>query len=398
MNRIEDRLAAAADELRHEVADASDVDAAFDAVTAAPRRHRSYLLGAAAIVVALVAGAALVATGRGGREVIADGGPSIPPVTTTAIDEMAEGDVAFEILLDEATAVPVGTMSYAGVEPAFRDQWQLAALDGDPPEVDFERRIVLSLTRVGCGEPLVAVELERDRLVPRFEEEECDAARAAPRTVAFALDRAGLPQAFHLVLATAVDGSYPNREVRVDLSSQSLVAQAMGDGRLPVPEGPDLAPADPGREITFAGVAEVRLGEQLDPSEVAPHGDSGCGYWGPSEPTHDGDEPLGGLVDGATGPSPRVTSIMVRNPTYRTASGVGVGTTLATLQRIYGDDLVVDRSDGWEHPTDGLLGYYQDVAAIRDGGHALTFSLRSDVVEVVKVSAAEFWGDDEGCA
>ena len=397
MTRIEDRLIAAADEVRRDVAHA-DVDAAFDAVAAPPRRRRPYLLGAAAVVLALVAGAALVAIDRGGREVIADGGPSIPSVTSTTIEEMAEGAVAFEILLDEVTAVPVGTVSYAGAEPAFRDQWQLARLDGDPPEVDFERSIVLSLTRVGCGEPLVAVELERDRLVPRFEDQGCDAGRAVPRTVAFALERAGLPQAFHLVLATAVDGSYPNREVRVDLSSQSLVAQAMGDGRLPVPEGPDLAPADPGREITFDGASDVRLGAQLDPSEVDAHGDSGCGYWGPSEPSHDGDEPLGGLVDGATTSSPRVTSIMVRNPTYRTASGVGLGTTLATLQRIYGDDLVVDDPDPDATPTDGLIAYYQRVAGIRRGAHSLTFYLRADVVEAVKVSSSEFWGDDEGCA
>ena len=57
---------------------------------------------------------------------------------------------------------------------------------------------------------------------------------------------------------------------------------------------------------------------------------------------------------------------------YRTVSGVGVGTSLATLQRIY-RDLVVDRADGWDSPTGGLLASYLDVAAIRSGDRAITF-------------------------
>jgi hypothetical protein len=94
-----------------------------------------------------------------------------------------------------------------------------------------------------------------------------------------------------------------------------------------------------------------------------------------------------------------VLSIDVRrNPTYRTASGVGIGTKLATLQRVYGDDLLIDRIDPEQTPTDGLRAMYQDVAAVRNDDSALTFLLRYGVVESVKVSDAEFWGDDEGCA
>ena len=63
-----------------------------------------------------------------------------------------------------------------------------------------------------------------------------------------------------------------------------------------------------------------------------------------------------------------------------------------------GDDLVVDRADGWDRPTDGLLASYQDVAAVRNGDRALTFYLRDDVVETVKLSNVDSWGDDEGCA
>jgi hypothetical protein len=75
-----------------------------------------------------------------------------------------------------------------------------------------------------------------------------------------------------------------------------------------------------------------------------------------------------------------------------------VGTTLGALQGIYGDRLVVDLRDGWEHSTDGLLASYQDVAAVRHGARALTFLLSDGRVQAVKLSDAAFWGDDEGCA
>jgi hypothetical protein len=162
----------------------------------------------------------------------------------------------------------------------------------------------------------------------------------------------------------------------------------------------DLQPPEAGREITFDGAGAMRIDQVLDPSAVTrQEGGGSCGYWGPSEPSHDGDERLSGLASIDDPAAPRVVSVMVwRNSTYRTASGVGIGTTLETLGRIYGDDLVVDRLDGWENPTDGLLASYYDVAAVRNGERALTFYLMGDVVSTVKVSHSDFWGDDEGCA
>ncbi len=163
--------------------------------------------------------------------------------------------------------------------------------------------------------------------------------------------------------------------------------------------GADLQAPEPGRAITFEGAGDVLVGQLLNPSLVTQYETPGsCGYWGPNEPTHDGDEPLGGLVAAANTSEPTVRSIEIRNSRYRTASGVGIGTRLATLQRIYGNDLVVDRLDASHQPTGGLVAYYNDVAAIRHGDRALTFVLHQDRVIVVKVSTADFWGDDEGCA
>ncbi len=165
------------------------------------------------------------------------------------------------------------------------------------------------------------------------------------------------------------------------------------------PAGPDLQPTEPGRVISFDGAGDAHIGQRSDPSLVQQYElPSSCGYWGLNEPAHDGDEPLSGLVAAANTSDPTVRSIMVRSSSYRTASGVGIGTSLATLQRIYGNDLVLDRLDELHQPTDGLLASYNDVAAIRHGDRALTFALRADRVVAVKVSAANFWGDDEGCA
>lgn len=62
---------------------------------------------------------------------------------------------------------------------------------------------------------------------------------------------------------------------------------------------------------------------------------------------------------------------MIRdNGTYQTASGVGIGTAPDSLRCIYGDRLVIDRADGWETPTNGLLALYTDVATVRYGDAA----------------------------
>ena len=93
----------------------------------------------------------------------------------------------------------------------------------------------------------------------------------------------------------------------------------------------------------------------------------------------------------------RIAEIKVADPAYRTASGVGVGSELATIQSVYGDRLVIDRADGWDAPTDGLLALYNDVAAVREGSAALTFVLGNDAVTQIELSPAGNWGDDEGC-
>ncbi len=357
----------------------------------------------------------------------------LPPSTATA----GSTDVAFVLLGKLSSSQVPGSMAYAGVDRALADQWGVFEA-GPPPTVDFDRQIVLIFTTTqedGCQEQFVALSRDGDTSVrPMFSAppvaDECPADQRATHSYFVAVERADLPSRFTLVLAAAADSSYPEQHLEVDLSSNfasstpPLPAENTpepedppadntpepedlpgaedppGTQDPPVGDGSDLEAPEPGREITFDGAGDVRLDQALDSSSVTPsEGGGSCGYWGPGEPSHNGTDALRGLVTGADSGAPKVLSIMIRNNgTYRTASGVGIGTTLDSLRRIYGDRLVIDRADGWETPTDGLLASYTDVAAVRYGDAALTFSLSGDVVDTVKVSHADFWGDDEGCA
>lgn len=110
------------------------------------------------------------------------------------------------------------------------------------------------------------------------------------------------------------------------------------------------------------------------------------------------------VFEPSSGADATVSYVFTRNDLYRTPEGIGVGTPLSTLHAIYGDRLVVDRLDGFSANmpgntgTDGLTGLFTDVAGVRFGEMALTFTLSAeDTVDGVKASRATNWGDlDEG--
>lgn len=170
------------------------------------------------------------------------------------------------------------------------------------------------------------------------------------------------------------------------------------------PDPPLMAAVDDAHIVDFDSVGGYRLGQRVRPGDpgVAYDRDLECGTWYPAGVPDASQPPPQGLRMGvaAVPGAEEVTAyaLYVDDPSYRTASGVGVGTDLVSLQRVYGSDLVVDRMDGWDNPTDGLLASYRDVAAVRRGDRAITFTLAEDVVTEVKVSEADSWGDDEGCA
>lgn len=416
--RIEDRLTDQARRLRRHV-DATvapdDVDRALAGATAAPSgatsvrsgRNQRWLLGLAAavvVVVAMVVGA--IVAGDDDEQLVADGGSD---TTVPEKDDrpVVPVDIPIDVLAELVTPeAEVGSIAYFRVSDALADHWLSLGQTGPMPEVDFLQQAVLAFTlpsTARCAGAPLGLDREGDQIRPVFvadPEFDCDAmSSTANQTYLIAAHIDDLPTAYDFILEAPLVGDGGPFALSIEQSeSFSSFTPASPTPTEGPALGPDLERPEAGREITFDAIGEVGLGQTFGPSEFQRHEGSACGYWGPGEPSHDGDEPLNGLVaiDGDVG---TVITVMVRgNARYRTASGVGVGTTLASLERIYGADLVVDRADGWESPTDGLTAYYVDVGAVRNGERALTFYLQGDVVEAVKLSAASFWGDDEGCA
>ncbi len=429
MTRIEDELRDAAARLRDDTSDV-DVDRALERVLDAgrrrPRRAPLFAAAAAAVVVALVASAALWWP-TSGTDVVADR-PDERVTTLPMPRTVRSMDVTGEVI---STLVP-GSLSAATVPDAFADQLVTTDQFTDPAavaatvgEVDFDEWVVVGMTvarEFGCPSAPTSFQLAGDDVTVEFgpgPSAEC-LTDGSPRTFFVALRRADLPDPFTLVLPPPASATEGPRTLLVDLSAASTTALAepatttttttvdpttpTTPPTIPLPD--DLRDAPAGREITFEGIGDVQLGQLVAPELVSSDiALSGCGYWPDGEVVQSADAPPTALVTGADTAEPRVTAVYLRNnASYRTASGIGIGTSLATLERIYGDRLVVDAVDGWDRPTDGLLASYQPVAAVRDGDRAITYTLTtppdpaSATVEAVKVSAADFWGDDEGCA
>jgi hypothetical protein len=424
MTRIEDELRGAAAELRNDTS-ALDVDRALDQVLATGHQRRRVPLfagAAAAVVVALVAAAALWWPASG-TDVVADR-PDEQTTTLPSSTTVRSMDATGELI---STLVP-GSLSAATEPDAFADQLVTTDAFADPEavastvaEVDFDEWIVVGITvsrELACPSAPDSFQLAGEDVTVDFgpgPNVEC-LTDGNPRTFFVALWRADLPDPFTLVLPPPYSATDGARTLRVDLSQPSATALAepatttttldpttTTPPTIPLPD--DLQDAPVGREITFDGIGDVQLGQIVPPERVSSEFEqSSCGYWPDGEVVHSADAPPTALVGGADTAEPRVTAVYLRNnTTYRTASGIGIGTSLATLQRIYGERLVVDAADGWDRPTDGLLASYQPVAAVRDGDRAITYTLTAPVdpttstVEAVKVSDADFWGDDEGC-
>ncbi len=425
--RIEDRLQAAAAEVRA-TSDGVDTEAALAAVLRqrAPRRATPYVLGAAAAVAVLALTAALWP--RGGHDVVADQSTTTAPPTTTVTPST---EVTSELVAGEyQSELAAGSLSYAGVSDALDDQ--AAAMLGSRygqslPIVDhgfdFDRWIVVGLTvpvDQACPDGPTRFDRRGDEVTPTFgpvgDPSRGCLTDTAPRTFFVQLLRSDLPEQFTLVLPSPQSGSTQERTLRIDLSAASATAfvdptKTTDTTTTTTPEAPsDLEPPVAGREISFEAIGDLRLGQVVPRERVSTIGpDSECGYWPDGEVEHRADPPPTALVGRANTSQPTVSAVYLRNnPSYRTASGVGIGTSLTSLARVYGDRLVVDQADGWDRPTGGLLASYQTVAAVRDGDRAITYSLTSGpsrpwdpataTVDSIKVSAADFWGDDEGCA
>jgi len=171
------------------------------------------------------------------------------------------------------------------------------------------------------------------------------------------------------------------------------------------PSGDPLAPG----VIEFTGIGQLRLDRPLEdfpgwPTrfELGPLG----GILTPDDSRWD--EVMGRVTDndGVL----RVDALYALDPRFRTAEGMGVGSTIDELRAAYGDRLREDDigppPDAQVPTSDRPIATYVPVASIIDGDLAITFWLGGDesgarigeVVNVVKVSHDDNAGDDEGCA
>lgn len=379
-------------------------------------RWRSPLAGlaATAALVVIVTGAVLSIGGGGDDEVVtpAEQGPpatqgatpgstEVPgsgepcPGMMITLDQSATADPDFAVVDSEVLGYMPFRFHVAGVDA---DTWVELAVDhpsfgkaSDAPVIETVPVTICNPMSEATG-PVDVEAWVLDTVDP---------------TVHVFVDNPLAPGADVLVIVTGGPGT------TVGNLLSALVTFRWEDRPLPTTtmvtaSDPPLQPArDDAHLITFDSVGPHRLGMEVaaeDP-DVAydPSFRPGCGAWYPDGVPERSETDARGVVAGIgrtdeSDPFTVNTLYVWADPAFRTASGVGVGTDLASLQGVYRSDLVVDRMDGSGNPTDGLLALYRDVAAVRNGDRAITFTLEGDVVAQVKVSDADFWGDDEGCA
>ena len=148
------------------------------------------------------------------------------PVARTILvsDELdLDGPVGHEVLaVLEQTGQEMGSLAAALRDDAFAAQWNSYGTGDDPPDVDFDRSLVVTITIPDDACPPDFTGFERSgsdgaELVPRFVEtaEACDQP-LIPKTYVVTIDRSTVPDRFDVVLPADEVFRLPEARLTID--------------------------------------------------------------------------------------------------------------------------------------------------------------------------------------
>lgn len=175
---------------------------------------RRPVLAVAAVVLVLAGVVAVAALASSGEDhVVADAPDGPDPVTSplpadTSVpvaptDPPAPGEVAFRVLGMGERGEPMGTLRAAYDEGELSALWSDAGLPADPPAVDFEAQVVLSITIPddACPPTLERFDVDGTTIEPVFVEPSGPCRTPLiPKTFVVAVDWASTGPSFHLFL------------------------------------------------------------------------------------------------------------------------------------------------------------------------------------------------------
>jgi hypothetical protein len=227
--------------------------ALFERRRAQRRRRRRMAAVGAVVAVVVLASAGLNALVQDEGEESLDTGFADGPTTSVPSSRPAvpADQPLFEVLgVHERAAFGMGTLRSAVDADELAQLWSDAGFADEPPEIDFDRWIVVSITIPDDACPPTLTDFTRDGDVwtPAFVEtaDVCNQP-LIPKTYVVAINRAEAGSGFTLHLPGQPTYDFPDQDLRVDVPATSPPSTFDPGGRFePVPP----PPADPDAPLT----------------------------------------------------------------------------------------------------------------------------------------------------
>lgn len=235
------------------------------------KRHRRRVVAAAATVLVVGAGALGVVVG-GGESAPVTAGPAATSGAPAVPDPAGAEDLGFEVLGAQIWGAEVGTISVAEEGEAFAQLWSEIGFEIPPPEVDFDRSVVVSFTIPDGCRRIVGPDHQGGELRLQFrevdEDDLCFATWVA-ETFVVTVDRELVGPRFTLVLSDDAPDGFAEQRFEVDLRNPS----GRPDEETAVGTSPTSSPAPTTSTSTTA--PPVPPTNPPPTSVVEPNGDCG---------------------------------------------------------------------------------------------------------------------------